>query len=134
MWDKVPTGKVRDQGDGEAAWLNRDQPMRIHRLLWDGVCVGGAARHEVTAGQGRVHPAQKPVSLMAWCIQQARVPSGGTILDPYMGAGSTILAAMAAGHPSVGIEIVERYFDTACRRVEAAARQGDMLLAMQAAG
>ena len=127
VWDKVPTGKVRDQGDGEAAWINRDMPMRIHRLLWDGVCVGAAARHEVTAGQGRVHPTQKPQSLMAWCIQQARVPVGGLILDPYMGAGSTGLAAVAAGHPFVGIEIEPRYFDTACRRIEQAQRQGDML-------
>src|SRR5215217_72110 len=55
VWDKVPTGKVRDQGDGEAAWLNDSppRPMRIYRLLWDGVCVGSAARHEVTAGQAR---------------------------------------------------------------------------------
>ena len=34
VWDKVPTGKIRNQGDGEAAWINRDQPMRIFRLLW----------------------------------------------------------------------------------------------------
>jgi site-specific DNA-methyltransferase (adenine-specific)/modification methylase len=52
VWDKVPTGKIRDQGDGEAAWLSGPaRPMRIFRLLWDGVCVGSAARDEVTAGQ-----------------------------------------------------------------------------------
>lgn len=128
VWDKVPTGKVRDQGDGEAAWINRDQPMRIHRLLWDGVCVGSAARHEVTAGQSRVHPTQKPVSLMSWCIEQARVPAGGVILDPYCGAGSTLLAAMQAGHPCIGIESVPLYFDTACRRIEAAQRQADLFV------
>ena len=133
VWDKVPTGKVRDQGDGEAAWINRDQPLRIYRLLWDGVCVGAAARHEVTAGQARVHPTQKPQSLMAWTIQQARVPAGGLIVDPYMGAGSTGLAALAAGHPFIRIEYETLYFDTACRRIEAAQRQGDMLLPTQAA-
>lgn len=57
VWDKVPTGKRRDQGDGEAAWINRQQPLRIFRLLWDGLCVGEGARHEVTAGQQRYHPA-----------------------------------------------------------------------------
>jgi site-specific DNA-methyltransferase (adenine-specific) len=79
IWDKVPTGKVRDQGDGEAAWINDDppRPLRIHRLLWDGVCVGEAARAEVTAGQSRVHPMQKPVALMRWCIEQARIAPGG---------------------------------------------------------
>lgn len=135
LWDKVPTGKVRDQGDGEAAWLNAfpPRPLRIFRLLWDGVCVGPAARHEVTAGQQRVHPTQKPEALMAWCIEQARVPAGGTIMDPYMGAGSTGVAAVRAGHPFVGCEIVPRYFDTACRRIEAAQRQGDMFLGSEVA-
>jgi site-specific DNA-methyltransferase (adenine-specific) len=134
VWDKVPNGKVRDQGDGEAAWLNDDppRPMRIHRLLWDGVCVGSAARHEVTAGQARVHPTQKPVALMAWCIAQARLPFGALVCDPYMGAGSTGLACAAAGHPFVGIETVPQFFDTACRRIEQAQRQQDMFLtAMQ---
>ena len=53
MWDKVPTGKVRDQGDGEAAWLNVPGAMRIYRLLWDGICVGDAARSEVTRATAR---------------------------------------------------------------------------------
>ena len=125
VWDKVPTGKVRDQGDGEAAWLN-DEPartMRIYRLLWDGLCVGAAARDEVTAGQSRVHPTQKPVVLMDWCIRQARIPAAGVILDPWMGAGSTGIAAVKAGHPFIGIEIEPLYFDTACRRIEQAQRQ-----------
>jgi site-specific DNA-methyltransferase (adenine-specific) len=130
VWDKVPTGKLRDQGDGEAAWINDDppRPMRIHRLLWDGVCVGAAARHEVTAGQARVHPTQKPVSLMRWCIEQARVPVGGVILDPYAGSGSTGVAAIEAGHPFIGIESEPLYFESMCRRIEAAARQSDMFV------
>lgn len=126
VWDKVPTGKVRDQGDGEAAWINSAGAMRIFRLLWDGVCVGSAARHEVTSGQQRVHPTQKPEALMRWCIEQAKVPPGGTILDPYMGSGTTGVAAVQMRHPFVGIEIEPRYFDTACSRIEAAQRQGDM--------
>lgn len=128
IWDKVPTGKVRDQGDGEAAWINDDppRPMRLYRLLWDGVCVGSAARHEVTAGQSRVHPTQKPVSLMRWCIDQMRLPLGAVILDPYAGSGSTGVAALEAQHPFIGIEIEPLYFDTMCRRVEAAQRQGNL--------
>ena len=128
VWDKVPTGKLRDQGDGEAAWLNDDppRPMRIYRLLWDGVCVGSAARHEVTAGQSRVHPTQKPIALMSWCIEQARVPTGGTILDPWMGSGSTGVAAVQRGHPFCGIECEPLYFETACRRITEAHRQADL--------
>jgi len=100
--------------------------MRIYRLLWDGVCVGSHARQEVTAGQSREHPTQKPVALMRWCIERAKVPPGGVILDPYMGSGSTGVAAMQMRHPFIGIEIEPRYFDVACRRIEEAQRQGDM--------
>lgn len=128
-WDKVPTGKIRDQGDGELAWTNVDPgaPMRIFRLLWDGVCVGSAARHEVTSGSQRVHPAQKPEALMEWCLQFVNAPPGSTICDPYMGAGSTGVAAMRAGHAFVGIELEREYFDIACTRIDAAQRQGRLI-------
>lgn len=127
VWDKVPTGKIRDQGDGEAAWFSGPvRPMRIYRLLWDGVCVGAAARDEVTAGQQRVHPTQKPVVLMKWCLDQMRLAPGTTIIDPYMGAGSTGVAAVKMGFPFVGAEIVPLYFDTACKRISLALQQLDL--------
>lgn len=129
VWDKVPTGKIRDQGDGEAAWISgASRPMRIYRLLWDGVCVGSAARDEVTAGQQRVHPTQKPVVLMEWCIGQMQLPPKTTIVDPYMGSGSTGVAAIRLGHPFVGMEKVPQYFDTARRRISEALKQGDMFV------
>lgn len=129
VWDKVPTGKVRDQGDGEAAWVGGvSRPMRIYRLLWDGVCVGTAARDEVTAGQQRVHPTQKPVALMKWCIEQMRLPSATTVVDPYMGSGSTGVAAVALGYKFHGIEIVPQYFDTACARIAKALKQPDLFI------
>ena len=121
VWDKVPTGKVRDQGDGEAAWINRDQPMRIFRLLWDGLCVGEGARHEVTAGQKRYHPMQKPEKLMRWCIEQAGRPA--SILDPWMGSGSTGVAAAQMGLRFVGVEKSPLHFSNACRRIEQAYAQ-----------
>lgn len=127
VWDKVPTGKLRDQGDGETAWTNvkPDGPLRIFRLLWDGLCVGEGARHEVTAGQKRYHPMQKPEALMRWCIQQAGEPA--SIIDPYMGSGSTGVAAIQMGRAFVGIESVPAYFDIACRRIEDAQRQGRLV-------
>jgi len=125
VWDKVPTGKRRDQGDGEAAYINRSQPLRIFRLLWDGLCVGAGARHEVTAGQKRYHPAQKPEVLMRWCIEQAGTPD--RILDPYMGSGSTGVAAVQMGLSFVGIEAERRYFDIAVERISRAQAQGTLL-------
>jgi site-specific DNA-methyltransferase (adenine-specific)/modification methylase len=124
VWDKVPTGKVRDQGDGEAAWVSTpDLPLRMYRLLWDGLCVGKGARHEVTAGQQRLHPTQKPEALMVWTLNQLPIRSG-MICDPYMGSGSTGVAAAKLGFGFVGIEIDPDHFDTACRRIEEAYRQG----------
>jgi site-specific DNA-methyltransferase (adenine-specific) len=129
VWDKVPTGKIRDQGDGEAAWVKGPQrPMRIYRLLWDGVCVGSAARSEVTAGQPRVHPTQKPIALMEWCLDQLNLPPNAIILDPFMGAGSTGVAATKKGLAFIGIEIEPKYFDIACRRIEEATKQADLFI------
>lgn len=125
VWDKVPTGKIRDQGDGEAAWINRDQPMRIFRLLWDGLCVGAGARHECTAGQKRYHPSQKPEAPMIWCLNFIK---GRSVLDPYMGAGATGVAAIRTGKLFTGIEIVPEYFEIALRRIEAELRKPDMFL------
>lgn len=125
VWDKVPNGKSRSQGDGETAWtnVNPDAPLRIYRLLWDGLCVGEGARHEVTAGQKRQHPMQKPEVLMRWCIRQVGKP--GSILDPYMGSGSTGVAALQMGIAFTGIESVPAYFDIACARIEKAHREAE---------
>jgi site-specific DNA-methyltransferase (adenine-specific) len=130
VWDKVPTGKVRDQGDGETALcsVKPDAPLRIYRLLWDGVCVGSAARHEVTAGQQREHPTQKPEALMAWCLPFLELQLGSVICDPYMGAGSTGIAAVKAGFDFIGIELEPLYFEAACRRIEDAQRQSDLFI------
>jgi len=64
------------------------------------------------------HPTQKPISLMAWCLQ--RVKASGTVLDPYMGSGTTGVACAALGLPFVGIEREPAYFKTACERIRAA--------------
>jgi site-specific DNA-methyltransferase (adenine-specific) len=110
MWRKI--NAVPTMADFEMAWTNLDRPAKC----WDGNV--GRVEHG--------HPTEKPVALMRWCIEQAKVPPGGTILDPYMGSGSTGVAAVQMRHPLIGIEIEPRYFDIACRRIEEAQRQGDM--------
>lgn len=117
VWDKVPTGKERAQGDGEAAWKNDTPPraMRIIRHLWDGVCVDNRA----DLVDGRVHPMQKPIDVMAWCVAM----TAGDVLDPFMGSGTTGVACVNLGRRFIGIEIEEKYFSIACRRIEEATRQ-----------
>ena len=70
------------------------------------------------------HPTEKPVQLMRAIVEWTR----GTVLDPFMGSGSTGVACAQLGRKFVGIEIDQKYFDTACRRIEAAYRQPDMFV------
>lgn len=74
----------------------------------------------------RAHPTQKPVGLMRWCFEKAKVPPAALVADPYMGSGSTGIAAVIERRPFVGIERDQAYFDTACRRIEDAQRQTDL--------
>jgi DNA modification methylase len=67
------------------------------------------------------HPTQKPVGLMRWCIARLKLPPGSTILDPYMGSGTTGVAAVELGHDFIGIEVKPAHFATADRRVVSAA-------------
>jgi aspartate carbamoyltransferase catalytic subunit len=69
-------------------------------------------------GEG-YHPTQKPVALMAWCLEKAKVPIGATVLDPYMGSGTTLLAAKDLGRSAIGIEREEKYCEIAAKRLSA---------------
>lgn len=67
---------------------------------------------------GKVHPTQKPVRVMEWCI--SFFPDAGTVLDPFMGSGSTGVACANLKRKFIGIEIEPRYFEIACERIEKA--------------
>jgi DNA modification methylase len=71
------------------------------------------------------HPTPKPVGLMSGMVECSSSP-GELVLDPFMGEGPTGVAAVRAGRVFIGCEIEPRFFATACRRIEAAQRQGDM--------
>ena len=96
-------------GDCELAWCNVGQAVRMCSKMWHGV-----ARW---ASEGRLHPTQKPVYLMAWCIEQAKTPEGGTVLDPYMGSGTTGIAAARLHRNFIGIERDAAHYKTACDRI-----------------
>jgi DNA modification methylase len=73
------------------------------------------------------HPTQKPVALMEWCL--GFLPNAETILDPFMGSGTTGVACVKLGRKFTGIELDEGYFDIACKRIEDAYKQPDMFVA-----
>lgn len=73
------------------------------------------------SGLDKEHPTQKPLALMLWCLSY--VPKAKTILDPYMGTGTTGVAAIQLGREFVGIERERKYFEIACRRIDQATRE-----------
>jgi len=75
------------------------------------------------AENGQQHPTQKPLALMRWIVGTTQAK---TILDPFMGSGTTGVACMNLGRKFIGIEIEPKYFDIACERIENAQRQGRM--------
>jgi site-specific DNA-methyltransferase (adenine-specific) len=73
------------------------------------------------------HPCAKPIGAMKWAVNRASF-AGHLILDPFMGSGTTGVAAIKLGRKFIGIEIEPKYFDIACRRIEEASRQSDMFI------
>jgi DNA modification methylase len=73
------------------------------------------------------HPTQKPIGVMKWAIGHLPEPSS-TILDPFMGSGTTGAAAVQMGKKFIGIEREPKYFDIACKRIEDAQKQGDLFI------
>lgn len=109
VWDKREGGTSDDQGDCELAWTNLAGPERLFSHRWRGM-IKASER-----GMRRVHPTQKPVELMQWCI--AKTGNHTAIVDPFMGSGTTLVAAKNLGRPAIGIEIHEPYAEIAARRL-----------------
>jgi len=116
IWDKREGLPSNDFADCEMIWTNCDRVARIYRHYWNGAL--RASEH----GQARVHPTQKPLSLMIWLIEKYTTP-GDTILDPFMGSGTTGVACIKTGRNFIGIEIDPAYHAIATRRIEDAAAQ-----------
>lgn len=113
VWDKNNAG--RDFADFEMAWTNLDMVAR--RIVFRPMNMDG----------GKRHPAQKPIEVMRWCVNF--IPEGLTILDPFMGSGSTGVACASLGRPFIGVEVNPEYFEISCERIREAANQPDMLVA-----
>jgi len=117
VWDKENGSNAF--ADAELAWTNLDKPVRVKRHMWNGMLRKGQEERSE-------HPTQKPVGVMQWVIDQT--PDAETILDPFMGSGTTGVAAVQMGRDFIGIEMEPRYFDIACKRIEDAQRQGDLFV------
>lgn len=117
VWDKMNTG---DFADCELAWTNLPKAVRRIRYMWNGMLrANGEERGD--------HPTQKPIGVMEWCIGQLP-DDAATILDPFMGSGTTGVAAVRLGRRFIGIEINPGYFDIACRRIDEETRKPRLAL------
>lgn len=111
-WDKKIGG---DFSDGELAWTSRNAALRSFSMH---------AFTGLNGGKDRQHPTQKPLALMAWCLTHA--PTAKTILDPFMGSGTTGVACIQSGRAFTGIERERKYFDIAVERISRAHAQGQL--------
>jgi site-specific DNA-methyltransferase (adenine-specific) len=114
--DNLPNGaclvwiKRNDQSfgsflsDAEIAWKSKGVGV---------FCKKDLSNNSIT--RNRVHPTQKPLSLMQWCL--SHFPKAETVLDPFMGSGTTLLAAKMEGRKAVGIEINKKYCEAAVKRL-----------------
>lgn len=114
IWDKGQ--RDFSLADCEVAWTSQNKAMRVFDYS------RGKALQD-----GKQHPTQKPIALMEWCL--GFLPKAVTILDPFMGSGTTLVACAKMGRAGTGIELDPEYFEIACKRVEAAYAQPDFFVA-----
>jgi DNA modification methylase len=108
-WQKLIGG---DFSDGELAWTSRTGALKEFTYR--------------KTNAEMEHPTQKPAALMKWCLEF--LPTAETILDPFMGSGTTGVAAVKLGRKFIGIEIELKYFEIACKRIQAAIDAPDMFV------
>ena len=107
VWNKPERGF--SLAEAELAWTNLKMPIRVfdcHR-----------------SDPNRTHPTQKPLALMNWCIKISKIPKNSTVMDCFMGSGTTGVSCINLGMNFVGIEISEQYFEIAKKRIHDAQQQ-----------
>ena len=108
VWYKARGMEDTDFSHAELAWTNKNMPIKLLDYLWQGAMKDGERERSQ-------HPTQKPVRIMEWCL--SFYPDAVTILDPFLGSGTTLVAAKKLGRKAIGIEIEERYAAIAAKRL-----------------
>lgn len=121
VWDKRCGMAVNDMSDAELVWVKGTGRIstRLLQHMWNGML------KDSERDERRLHPTQKPVAVMEWILTQL-TKVGQTVADPYMGSGSTGVAAVKMQRQFIGCELSPAYFDIACKRIDDAQRQGSL--------
>jgi site-specific DNA-methyltransferase (adenine-specific) len=97
---------VSRHSQAELAWTNVTRTVRHYQEAYHGF---------MRKADGWLHPTQKPPGLMRWCLSFA--PKTETVLDPFAGSGTTLVAAKTLGMKAIGVEIEERYCEVIAKRL-----------------
>lgn len=125
VWNKKATNQLGTfLSDCELAWMKGGVGVYLFSHIWHGF------DRQTERGEGVLHPSQKPVALMAWCIEKTK---GETIIDPYMGSGPTGVACMKLGRRFIGVERDPAYFAIAAQRIAQAAEEPPLFKAIREA-
>ena len=129
VWIKPDsTPQLNGQGPAQGAEIFVVAWAGSGHARWNAGGKRGVYKHLVNNPErSGLHPTEKPRRLMSEILSDFTNP-GQTILDPFMGSGTTGVAAVQMGRKFIGIEREERYFQIACRRIEDAQRQGDFFV------
>jgi site-specific DNA-methyltransferase (adenine-specific) len=121
IWDKRPgiENMKFNRSDSEIAYFSGSKTVKTIRHLWHGIC------RDTEVGE-HFHPTQKPIAVICECIKL--IPNARTILDPFMGSGTTGVAAVKLGRKFIGIEIIPKYFDIACHRISKAIEEPELFV------
>lgn len=115
VWDKGQ--RDFSLADFELAWTSQDKAARMKTYP-----------RSAALKDGKVHPTQKPIEVMKWCIEL--LPDPQTIFDPFMGSGTTGIAAIKMGRKFIGCELNEKYFEHCVRRITEAVNEGSGLFSL----
>ena len=111
-WDrKCEKAADSDTTDCELAWVRgtKYRTTRMFRHMWAGF------QRDSQSGENHLHPMEKPVALMRWCLSW--FPDAATVIDPFTGSGPVLVAAKLEGRKAIGIELEERYCEIAANRL-----------------
>ena len=116
VWDKDNEGT--SFADCELAWCSFSSAVRRFKYRWNGML-----QQNMKEKEDRVHPTQKPIRLFEWILENYAQP-GWVIMDPFLGSGSSAIAAKRLGYEFIGVEREQSYFEAALERIPREVAQG----------